>query len=99
MSFYQVSSSQLRRSGDELIGLVERFKSQKEELSSDEMALAGMWEGEARESFHQAFIRDMGQMEAFVEVVTSYYQVMESIADRYDAAESKNLSIAGNRTY
>lgn len=99
MSFYQISSSQLRNSGAELMGLLEKFRTQKEELNSDEVALSSMWEGEAKESFHQAFMRDCGQMDAFIEVVKGYGQVIETIADRYDAAESKNLSIAGNRTY
>ena len=99
MSFYQVNSRELRNSGDQLMNLVEKFKVQKEELSSIEQALGSMWEGEAKESFHSAFLRDCGQMEAFAEVVTGYFQVMESIADRYDVAESRNLSIANNRTY
>ena len=99
MSFFQVSSNHLRQSQEELMGLLGKFKSQKEELNADEQALKAMWEGEANENFHMAFTRDMGQMEAFIELINNYALVMGTIADRYDTAETKNRAIAANRNY
>lgn len=99
MSFYQISSRELRSSSENLETLLQRFKSEKENLATNEINLNQMWDGEARNSFHQAFLRDMGQMDSFIEIIENYVRVMESIADRYDTAEAKNMGIATNRTY
>ena len=99
MSFYQVSSTKLRESEEQLLTLLNRFQIQKEELTSQEVALAAMWQGEANTNFHTAFTRDIGQLEAFAELINNYARVMGTIADRYDSAESRNLGIATNRTY
>ena len=94
MSFYQVDSRQLRNKKDELLNLSQRFRQEKETLCAREESLRSMWEGEANESFHAGFIRNTGQMEAFIEVVRQYANVMESVADRYDVAEIRNLGRA-----
>ena len=94
MSFYQVDNRQLRTKKDELASLIQRFMSEKEELISKESVLRSMWEGAANESFHTRFVRDSQMMEAFVELLTRYVSVMESIADRYDLAEEKNTGRA-----
>lgn len=99
MSFIQASSNDLRNRSEQLMSLNQRFKAEKENLSSNEMALKSMWEGEATEAFHIAYMRDAGQMDAFMEIINNYAQVMESIAERYESAEAKNLSVASNRTY
>lgn len=91
MSFYQVDSRQLRSKKDELIGLSQRFVQEKEALCAGENALRSMWEGAANDSFHTLFMKNAGQMDAFVEVVKQYTNVIENVADRYDRAEQKNL--------
>lgn len=99
MSFYQVSSDELRNSSSGLLELNSKLKTQKETLTTDEQNLLTMWEGEAQAGFHQAFLRDIGQMEAFIAVIDSYAKVMESIALRYENAETNNLGIANTRIY
>lgn len=99
MSFYQINSNDLRNQCEQLITLNGRLKQEKEALSSNELALNGMWEGEARDTFHQAFIRDMGQMESFIDTIDSYTKVIDQIATRYDSAEAHNYSTANLRTY
>lgn len=91
MSFYQIDSRQLRSKRDELIGLSRRFVQAKEELCARESALKSMWEGAANDSFHALFMKNAGQMDAFIEVVNQYMNVIESVADRYDMAEMRNL--------
>ena len=91
MSFYQVDSRQLRSKRDELMGLNQRFRQEKEMLCSKEAALSSMWEGAANESFHMLFVKNSGQMDAFAEAVQQYLNVIEQIADRYDIAEQTNL--------
>ncbi len=91
MSFYQVDSNSLRSKKDELTSLLTRFYQEKEELCASELTLRDMWEGAANDSFHAEFLRNAGQMDAFCEVVGQYINVIGYIADRYDAAEQKNL--------
>jgi len=94
MSFYQIDSRQLRSKKEELLNLNRRFMEQKQNLCEKETQLKSMWEGAANESFHTRFMKDAGQMDAFCETIDRYVCVMESIADRYDTAEQKNMGRA-----
>ena len=91
MSFYQVDSRQLRAKKDELLSLVQRFKQEKENLCAGEAALKAMWEGEAYEKFHGEFMRSSGQMDSFADTIIRYLNAIETIAQRYDQAEEKNI--------
>ncbi|MBR1909494.1 MAG: WXG100 family type VII secretion target [Lachnospiraceae bacterium] len=91
MSFYQVDSRQLRAKKDELLSLVQRFRQEKENLCAKETALKSMWEGEANDKFHGEFIRSSGQMDSFADTIIRYLNAIETIAQRYDLAEEKNL--------
>ena len=91
MSFYQVDSRQLKSKKDELMGLSQRFIQEKEALCAGENALRSMWEGAANDSFHMLFMKNAGQMDAFIEVIKQYMNVIEAVADRYDMAEQRNL--------
>jgi len=99
MSFYQINSNDLRNKEGDLEMLLQKFRSEKENLISNESALSTMWEGEANNSFHQMFIRNIGQMEAFIALIDNYARVMGSIADRYDSAEARNTNLASKRSY
>ena len=94
MSFYQIDSNQLRTKKEELMTLNRRFSVEKDNLCAKEAQLGSMWEGAANESFHAHFLRNAGQMDAFCETIDRYICVIESIADRYDTAEQKNLGRA-----
>lgn len=99
MSFYQVTSAQLRARAEEMRGLNARFKSQEESLRASEQNLKSMWEGEANENFHNAFMRDASQMDAFYEAIGQYIEALLVIAQRYEIAERKNAEMAATRTY
>ena len=58
-----------------------------------------MWEGEANDAFHTAFIRDKGQMDQFHNVIEQFVEALLVIAAKYEAAENKNISIAATRSY
>ena len=94
MSFYQIDSRQLRAKKEELLSLNRRFSQEKESLCAKEAQLRSMWEGAANESFHAQFLRNAGQMDAFAETIDRYLVVMDSIAQRYDEAEQRNLGRA-----
>ncbi|MCR4807748.1 MAG: WXG100 family type VII secretion target [Lachnospiraceae bacterium] len=99
MSFFQVTAAELRKKAEQLKGLNSRFKTGVETLQNTEQALKSMWEGEANDAFHAAFIRDKGQMDQFHALIGQFIEVLLIIAAKYEAAENKNISIATTRSY
>ncbi len=99
MSFIQVTASELKKKAEELKGLNTRFQSQVESLTNCEQTLKTMWEGQANETFHTAFIRDKGQMDGFHSAVEQYIAALLVIAAKYEEAEARNTTTASNRSY
>ena len=58
MSDFTVSINDLKVKVDTLRQLNAQFKSQVGELEATEANLNGMWEGEAKDTFHNAFTSD-----------------------------------------
>ncbi len=98
MSVIQVTSQQLRDKAAELRNQNNTVKSQIENLRSQEAALSGMWEGEAREAFRNAFQQDIAKMNEFVTTIEQYATALTNIAQEYDNAEAKNVGTASSRT-
>ena len=98
MSMIQVTSQQLRDKAAELRQQNNHLKSQIENLSAQENSLSGMWEGEARESFRNAFKTDVQKMQQFITAIEQYATALVNIAQEYDTAEAKNVSTASTRT-
>lgn len=99
MAFFQVTSSELRSKAGRLSDLNSQFKARAEQLGEQEAALCNMWEGQAKDTFHQAFLRDRQQMEAFMQLIAEYIQALLEIAARYEQAENRNREIAAARKY
>lgn len=99
MSFIQVTASELRKKAEELKGLNTRFQSQVETLETCEQALKAMWEGQANNTFHSAFVRDKGQMEGFHGAIEQYIAALIVIAAKYEEAEKRNTATAMTRSY
>ena len=99
MGYIQVTSRELRNSAQELQSLNSQFRTKAAELTEKETALCGMWEGSARDAFHQAFGRDRQQMDNFHQLIAQYVQVLLEIAARYEEAEARNREIATARNY
>ena len=98
MALIQVTSQQLRDKAAELRNQNNNVKSQIENLRAQENSLSGMWEGEARESFRNAFQQDIAKMNEFVSAIEQYATALVNIATEYDNAEAKNVSTASSRT-
>lgn len=99
MAEFMVTAASLVSKASELEGLNSNFKSQIEKLSADEQALSGMWEGEARNAFHNAFEHDKAEMYEFYNAVVSYINAMNEIAKKYAQAEAANVETANTRKY
>lgn len=98
-SAFKVTPSILSREAEELTNLNERFKRVVEQLETSENALNGMWDGEANDTFHTAFITDKEKMIQFYNLIIKYANQLKTISDRYAKAEQKNTGIASKRTY
>lgn len=99
MAFFQVTSSELRNRAGRISDLNSQFKAKAAQLSEQETALCSMWEGQAKDTFHQAFLRDRQQMDAFGQLISQYVQALLEIASRYEQAENRNREIASARNY
>lgn len=99
MADFRVSINDLKTKVDSLRQLNSQFKSQVADLESTEASLNGMWEGQARETFHQAFNSDKVQMDNFYNAIEVYAQRLEAIAAKYAQAEAESVELASSRSY
>ncbi|WP_031547564.1 WXG100 family type VII secretion target [Oribacterium sp. FC2011] len=97
MSMFRVNTSTLKSQAEQLRTLNESFKTQVENLNDKENALSGMWEGEARNAFHNAFQQDKSQFDVFYQGINTFISTLETDAGEYDKAEAQNLSTAQTR--
>ncbi len=94
-----VTAAQLKAQAEELRQLNSTFKSTVNDLEATEGNLNSMWEGEANNTFHNAFARDKIQMDNFYNAIEVYVNALLNIAAQYQQAESVNTETAANRTY
>ena len=55
---FKVNPQELVKQAQELQALNERFKTEVQTMTEKEQALSSMWEGEARNAFHNAYATD-----------------------------------------
>lgn len=94
-----VTASRLREGATQLKMMNGKWMKEAENLNTTEASLKSMWEGEANEAFHAAFMRDYGQFQALYSVVEQYASALNLIAERYEQAEAANMQIASARNY
>ncbi|MCC8162187.1 MAG: WXG100 family type VII secretion target [Lachnospiraceae bacterium] len=99
MALIRVTATQLKAQAEELRTLNSQFKDQVTELETCETNLAGMWEGEARDAFHNAFNSDKTQMTNFYTLIEQYVAKLLTIAAKYEQAEGTAEEIATVRNY
>lgn len=99
MAEIKVTSGDLKSKASELRQLNSQFKKAVEDMTGTEQQLMGMWDGEAKESFHNAYNSDKAQMDVFYDTIEKYCQALEANAQKYEAAEAKNVSTASSRSY
>ena len=94
-----VTSSELRKAAEELQNLNNQFKQKTEDLTGKENELNGMWDGQANDAFHAAFMRDKDQWNVFSNTIVEYANALIQIAQKYDQAEAANTQTASTRSY
>ena len=58
-----------------------------------------MWDGDANDAFHAAFMTDKGKMEEFSRLIEQYTERLRQIAARYKQTEANTTNIASTRSY
>ena len=98
MSFFQVTSAELRKKAEQLKGLNTRFRGSVDSMQQTEQSLKSMWEGEANDAFHKAFVNDRGRMDQFHAAIEKFIEALLVIAAKYEEAEKKNTHTATVRS-
>jgi len=98
MSFFEVTSSEVKARANTLRELNQQYKGKFNELEGMEQSLCSMWEGEAKTAFHREFLKDKGKVEIFVSLIDKYAATLEEIAIRYEEAERRATEIASARS-
>lgn len=99
MGVIRVTATELRAKAEELASLNASLKTNISDLEACEQNLATMWDGEAKDAFHQAFNNDKIQMNNFSMLIEKYVATMQAVAAKYAQAESTNVSTASTRNY
>lgn len=99
MALIRVTASQVRNSAESLRGLNQQFNSQVQNLQAAEESLNGMWDGQANDAFHAAFLSDKEYMTQFFNLINKYCEALDSIATEYENAENINLDTATKRSF
>lgn len=93
---FTVTPATVNSKAQELHSQNARLKSLIESMRAQEESLNGMWDGEANDAFHNAFMKDITQMSNFYNAIEQYVQKLQEIAKKYQQAENTNCGIAGH---
>lgn len=96
MAEFQVTSSTLKQKAEELKNLNNNFEKEVEALVAAQQKLNGMWEGDAKQAFDNAFNSDKGKMTQFKTGIDEYYSRLLTIISEYEQAEARNVNTANS---
>ena len=94
MAEFQVTSTEVQNKSLELQQIAKQMRTKIEELGQLEQTLAGMWEGEAHDAFHNGYGQNEQKMLMFVNALENYFLALNEIAVKYNNAEAKNIQTA-----
>lgn len=95
---FRVNPQELVVQAQALQELNERFKNEVQIMTEKEEALSGMWEGEARNAFHNAYATDVEKFQKFYDGINRFVQALGDAAKEYAKAEQSAVSIANTRS-
>ena len=94
---FKVNPQELVKQAQELQALNERFKTEVQTMTEKEQALSSMWEGEARNAFHNAYATDAEMFQNFYNGIARFVQALSDAAQEYAKAEQTASSIGTKR--
>ncbi len=95
MSEFRVTPQTLQQKAQELSAKNSRLRQLIEQLQQQKNELNGQWEGDAKTTFDSAFNADVPKLMNFTAAIDEYVQKLAQIAQEYDNAERKNVSVIG----
>ena len=98
MAEFRVTPQTLQSKAEELRSLNSSYKSAIETLQQQEGTLNGQWDGQAHDTFHREFTKDVTRLTQFYTAIEDYVQKLNQIAQEYAKAEQANVSVASTRT-
>lgn len=99
MAEITVTTGELKNKANELRQLNSQFRKSVEEMTSNEQQLMAMWDGDAKDAFHNAYNSDKAQMGVFYDTIEKYCQALEENAAGYAEAERKSVNAVSTRTH
>lgn len=94
---FKVNPQELVKQAQELQTLNERFKTEVSTMTEKEQALSSMWEGEARNAFHNAYAADAEKFQNFYNGIARFVQALSDAAKEYIKSEQAAASLANKR--
>lgn len=94
---FKVNPQELVKQAQELQSLNERFKTEVSTMTDKEQALSGMWEGEARNAFHNAYATDVEKFQNFYNGIARFVQALSDAATEYAKGEQAAAGLANKR--
>jgi WXG100 family type VII secretion target len=94
---FKVNPQELAKQAQTLQELNERFKTEVTTMTEKEQALSSMWEGEARNAFHNAYATDVEKFQNFYAGIARFVEALVQAAQEYVKAEQTASSIAAKR--
>lgn len=94
---FRVNPQELAKQAQALQELNERFKSEVQIMTEKEESLSSMWEGEARNAFHNAYATDVEKFQNFYNGIARFVQALADAAQEYAKAEQAAASIGNKR--
>ena len=94
---FTVNPQELVKQAQELQALNERFKTEVSTMTEKEEALSSMWEGEARNAFHNAYATDVQKFENFYNGINRFVEALSNSAQEYAKAEQAAQAAASTK--
>ena len=97
MAEIKVTTQKLRDTSTDLQAKKDDIAKRLDELNELEQRLGSMWEGQAKESFHAAFMQTHSNCKNFLEAVKAFIVKLDETASKYDSNEARAVEAASKR--
>lgn len=94
---FKVNPQELVKQAEELQALNERFRAEVSSMTEKEEALSSMWEGDARNAFHNAYAADVEKFQNFYNGIARFVEALGNSAQEYAKAEQAAMAAANTR--
>lgn len=94
MAEIKVTPSVLRNNAEELQNEAKNLSQKMDELQDRENQLSTMWQGDAKDSFHEAFMTSYNECQPFFQELQRFIAKLEETAEKYEKVEADAVAAA-----